>query len=49
MRCFRLFKRKTEETSKDIASVAAKGLANPELLSLDEIKQVCASALTQRT
>jgi hypothetical protein len=48
MRCFRLFKRKEERTGTDVASIAAKGLANPELLSLDEIKKVCASALTQK-
>lgn len=37
-----------EVTSAEIAAIAARGLANPAALTLDEIKSVCASALTQR-
>lgn len=36
-----------ERTSAEVASLAAKGLADPASLSPDEIKSVCASALTQ--
>ncbi len=36
-----------EKTSKGVARTAAKGLRNPESLSKPQIKQVCASALTQ--
>lgn len=38
---------KNEKTSKGVAKTAAKGLRNPESLSKRQIKQVCASALTQ--
>ena len=37
-----------EMTSLQIASIAARGLTDPTSLSLDEIKSVCGSALTQR-
>lgn len=37
----------TERTSRRIASIAARGVRNPFDLSGDEIKAVCASALTQ--
>lgn len=37
----------TESTSKRVATIAARGLKNPETLTLDEIQAVCASALTQ--
>lgn len=37
-----------EATSARIAKLAAKGMKYPEKLTLDEIKEVCASALTQR-
>lgn len=36
-----------EKTSPTIASLAARGVSNPESLSPEEIKAVCASALTQ--
>lgn len=36
-----------ETTSPEVASIAARGLSNPESLTPDEIKSVCASALTQ--
>jgi hypothetical protein len=39
---------KHEETSKQVASIAARGMRRPESLSLDEIRTVCASAVTQR-
>jgi hypothetical protein len=38
----------SEETSETIASLAARGLANPELLTLEEFRRICASALTQK-
>jgi hypothetical protein len=38
---------KQEMTSDRIASIAARGMSKPESLTLDEIKEVCASALTQ--
>lgn len=38
---------KNEVTSNEIASIAAKGLAHPEKLTLNEISAVCGSALTQ--
>jgi carnitine O-acetyltransferase len=38
----------TENTSASVASIAARGLRDPGSLSHDEIKRVCASALTQR-
>lgn len=37
-----------EVTSASIASIAARGLRDPGSLTHDEIKKVCASALTQR-
>ncbi len=37
----------SEETSRLIASIAARGLANPSSLSASEVARVCASALTQ--
>lgn len=37
----------TEQTSPEVASIAARGLAHPEVLTHDEIQTVCASALTQ--
>lgn len=39
---------RTEETSARIASIAARGIREPRSLSPDEIKAVCASALTQK-
>ena len=36
-----------EKTSDEIASLAAKGLHSPDQLTLEEIRSVCASALTQ--
>lgn len=41
--------RRTEETSVDVASIAARGLEDPRSLTPDEIKAVCGSALTQVT
>ncbi|USN14261.1 hypothetical protein PAPPERLAPAPP_00230 [Brevundimonas phage vB_BpoS-Papperlapapp] len=38
----------TEVTSASVGSIAARGLRDPASLTLDEIKKVCASALTQR-
>lgn len=38
---------KNEKTSGKVASVAAQGLKNPSSLNNRQIKQVCASALTQ--
>lgn len=35
-------------TSPEVASIAAKGLANPDSLTPEEIKSVCASALSQK-
>lgn len=40
--------KKNEETSSKIASIAAKGLANPNSLTSKQIKAVCGSALTQK-
>ncbi|UTC28545.1 hypothetical protein MARCHEWKA_00270 [Brevundimonas phage vB_BpoS-Marchewka] len=37
-----------EVTSASVGSIAARGLRDPASLTLDEIKKVCASALTQR-
>ncbi|UTC28399.1 hypothetical protein GURKE_03920 [Brevundimonas phage vB_BpoS-Gurke] len=37
-----------EVTSASVASIAARGLRDPGSLTHDEIKKVCASALTQR-
>lgn len=37
----------TEVTGPDVASIAAIGVAHPERLSLEEIRSVCGSALTQ--
>lgn len=36
-----------ETTSPQVASVASKGLAHPMSLTAQEIRTVCASALTQ--
>lgn len=36
-----------ESTSPEVASIAARGLQHPEMLTLREIETVCASALTQ--
>jgi hypothetical protein len=36
-----------ETTSPKVAALAAKGLADPASLTPQEIRQVCASALTQ--
>ena len=36
-----------EKTSDEIASIAARGLKSPECLGFEEIRSVCASALTQ--
>lgn len=36
-----------EQTSPRIAALAAKGLADPASLKPQEIREVCASALTQ--
>lgn len=38
----------TEVTSSSVGSIAARGLRDPASLTLDEIKKVCASALSQR-
>ena len=38
---------RNEHTSSEIAALAARGLADPASLTLDEIRSVCASALTQ--
>ena len=38
---------KNEKTSKKVASIAAKGLKDPESLTNTEIKTLSASALTQ--
>jgi hypothetical protein len=38
----------SEVTSAAIGSIAARGLRNPGSLTLEEIKKVCASVLTQR-
>ena len=34
-------------TSSKVSRIAARGLKNPETLTLDEIQTVCASALAQ--
>lgn len=39
--------RASEQTGPTVASIAARGLRDPLSLSGAEIKQVCASALTQ--
>lgn len=39
--------RASEQTGPTVASIAARGLRDPHSLSGAEIKQVCASALTQ--
>lgn len=36
-----------EQTSKEVASLAGKGFRHPERLTLDEIRKLAASALTQ--
>ena len=36
-----------EATSKDVASIAARGLQRPWALDNDEIRTVCASCLAQ--
>jgi hypothetical protein len=36
-----------EHTSASIASIAARGISRPHLLTYPEIRAVCASALTQ--
>lgn len=36
-----------EKTDAQVASLAALGVRNPEALTPEEIKSVCASALTQ--
>lgn len=36
-----------EFTSPGVAEIAARGLTRPQSLTLDEIRSVCASALTQ--
>lgn len=38
---------KAETTSAKVASIAARGLKKPESLTLDEIKSLAASVLTQ--
>ncbi len=38
---------KNEKTSKDIASIAAKGLKNPGALTKEEIQKLAGAALTQ--
>ena len=38
----------SEVTSASVASIAARGLRDPGSLTHEEIKTVCASALTQR-
>jgi hypothetical protein len=37
-----------EKSGKSVGSVASQGLKNPSSLSNKQIKQVCASAMTQR-
>ncbi|MEK7853147.1 MAG: hypothetical protein AAB243_05050 [Planctomycetota bacterium] len=39
---------KNEKTSKDIGSIASKGLRNPGSLTKPEIKKISGSVLTQR-
>jgi hypothetical protein len=36
-----------ETTSRQVASIASKGLAKPASLTTKEIRTICASALTQ--
>lgn len=36
-----------ETTSRDVATIASKGLARPMSLTAKEVRTVCASALTQ--
>ncbi len=36
-----------ERTSSRIAAIAARGLDDPSSLTLEEVRSVCASALTQ--
>ena len=36
-----------EHTGRRIASLAGKGLADPRSLTLEEVREVCGSALTQ--
>lgn len=36
------------ETSPEVAAIAARGIQDPQSLTPDEIKSVCASALSQR-
>jgi hypothetical protein len=38
---------KNEKTSKNVASIASKGLKNPGALTKKEIKTISASVLTQ--
>lgn len=38
----------TEVTSERIGKIASRGLRFPESLTLEEIKSLCASVLTQR-
>lgn len=40
--------KKNEQTSKQVARLAAIGIKRPDLLTLKEIKIVCGSVLTQR-
>ena len=40
-------KPRSEKSSKRLAKISAKGLRDPESLTLKEIKAVCASVLTQ--
>jgi len=42
-----LFSSLGETTSQRIARLAAIGVKNPELLTLEEIQAICGSALTQ--
>lgn len=39
---------KNEKTSKNIGSIASKGLRNPNSLTNNEIKKISGSVLTQR-
>lgn len=39
---------KNEKTSLKVGKLAARGVKYPEKLTLEEIKMVCASVLTQR-
>lgn len=38
---------RSEKSSKRLAKIAAKGLRDPESLTLKEIKALCGSVLTQ--